>query len=299
MLGVLVVFAIFFQSRGVWTAGGIINQQLTFSSILKDGSRNGADFQRLFRIQRLTFTFFLTSWNVWKLGIFERLLLCIGFRFFRSNFRTVDQNAHWFGKCGSNDVHICGESSPLSQPTGFMFNFEIIPSKLFLSTLGFVCGILGFVRACQWARSLNGESPACVFRLIALNRMMPSADVAWNCAWCFAQISFVLNYLEWSFEVERISKAWLIVALLRVDVVSICLTRGNQVDGLPRATSSDISRSCLRILLRSVQNGDNCIQLRILQARGLGTFFWLRMSKVKVGVMRPTNRTPYVKLEVS
>ena len=48
----------------------------------------------------------------------------------------------------------------------------------FLSTLGFVCGILGFVRACQWARSLNGESPACVFRLIALNRMMPSADVA-------------------------------------------------------------------------------------------------------------------------
>ena len=47
--------------------------------------------------------------------------------------------------------------------------------------------------------------------------------------------------------------------------------------------NDDISRSCRRILLRSFQNGDKCIPLRMVQARGPGKFFSPRTSGLKVG----------------
>ena len=47
--------------------------------------------------------------------------------------------------------------------------------------------------------------------------------------------------------------------------------------------NEDISRSCGQILLRSFQNGDKCIPLRMVQARGPGKFFSPRTSGLKVG----------------
>ena len=46
--------------------------------------------------------------------------------------------------------------------------------------------------------------------------------------------------------------------------------------------NEDISRSCLRISLRSFQNGDKCIPLRMVQARGPGKFSSPRTSGIKV-----------------
>ena len=47
--------------------------------------------------------------------------------------------------------------------------------------------------------------------------------------------------------------------------------------------NENISRSCGQILLRSFQNGDKCIPLRMVQARGPGKFFSPRTSGIKVG----------------